>query len=197
MASSNKEVFARSVTQSCLTLCNPSSDHGIFQATILEWVAISYSRGSSWPRDQTCVFCLSWIGRQILYHCTTWEALKRCLPDSDLNRIYRIDLQFSLLRVIVPNHVTWFVHVVVLRWLYICSVCKNIFWFFFFWNYIYSQNFSIMCIIFWFWGDYLKMHSYMGDSFLLKFVILPTPSSFSVDGLASSSSERSREMWNK
>ena len=139
MASSNKEVFARSVTQSCLTLCNPidcslpgSSDHGIFQATILEWVAISYSRGSSWPRDQTCVFCLSWIGRQILYHCTTWEALKRCLPDSDLNRIYRIDLQFSLLRVIVPNHVTWFVHVVVLRWLYICCVCKNIFWSFFF-----------------------------------------------------------------
>ena len=38
------------------------------------------------------------------------------------------------------------------------------------------------------------MHSYMGDSFLLKLVILLTPSSFSVDGLASYFSERSREM---
>ena len=31
------------------------SVHGIFQARILEWVAISYSRGSSWPRDQTSI----------------------------------------------------------------------------------------------------------------------------------------------
>ena len=50
------------VTQSCLTLCDPvdcsppgSSIHGILQARILEWVAISFSRGSSWPRDQTQV----------------------------------------------------------------------------------------------------------------------------------------------
>ena len=33
--------------------------HGISQAKILEWVAISFSRGSSWPRDQTCVFCIA------------------------------------------------------------------------------------------------------------------------------------------
>ena len=32
-----------------------SSVHGIFQARILAWVAISYSRGSSWPRDQSSV----------------------------------------------------------------------------------------------------------------------------------------------
>ena len=50
--------------QSCLTLCDPmdcspsgSSVHGIFQARILEWVAISYSRRSSCPRDQTCATC--------------------------------------------------------------------------------------------------------------------------------------------
>ena len=49
--------------------------HGIFQAGILEWVAISYFRGPSWPRDWTRISCLSFIGRQILYHCTTWEAL--------------------------------------------------------------------------------------------------------------------------
>ena len=48
------------VTQSCPTLCNPvdcsppgSSVHGILQARILQWVAISFSRGSSQPRDQT------------------------------------------------------------------------------------------------------------------------------------------------
>ena len=48
--------------QSCLILCDPmdcsrtgSSVHGIFQARILEWVAISFSRGSSLPRDQTCI----------------------------------------------------------------------------------------------------------------------------------------------
>ena len=44
------------------------------QERILEWVAISSSRGCSWPRDQTCVSCISCTGRQILYHHTTWEA---------------------------------------------------------------------------------------------------------------------------
>ena len=50
------------VAQSCLTLCDPvdcslpgSSVHGILQARILKWVAISFSRGSSRPRDQTQV----------------------------------------------------------------------------------------------------------------------------------------------
>ena len=44
-----------------------SSVHEIFQARLLEWVAISFSRGSSRPRDRTCVSC---IGRWILYHCS-------------------------------------------------------------------------------------------------------------------------------
>ena len=59
------------VDQSHPTLCNAmdcspsgSSVHGILQARILEWVAISFSRGSSRPRDWTPV---SYIGRQILY----------------------------------------------------------------------------------------------------------------------------------
>ena len=53
--------------------CSPSgsSVRGISQARILEWVAVFCSRGSSWPRDRTWVSC---IGRQILYHCATWEA---------------------------------------------------------------------------------------------------------------------------
>ena len=54
------------VAQTCLTLFYPldhslpgSSVHGILQARILEWVAISFSRGSSWPKDQT------WVHRKI------------------------------------------------------------------------------------------------------------------------------------
>ena len=45
------------VAQSCLTLCDPMdyTVYGILQARILEWVAISFSRGSSRPRDQTQV----------------------------------------------------------------------------------------------------------------------------------------------
>ena len=51
-----------------------SSVHGIFQARILEWVAISFSRRSSRPRDRTWVSCISRIGRWILYCWATWEA---------------------------------------------------------------------------------------------------------------------------
>ena len=66
--------------QSCPTLCDPthwsppgSSVHGILQARVLEWVAISSSRASSLARDQTWVSCISCIGRQILSHCATWN----------------------------------------------------------------------------------------------------------------------------
>ena len=52
-----------------------SSVHGISQARILEWVTISFSRGSSQPRDRTCVSCIFYVSRWILYNCTTWEAL--------------------------------------------------------------------------------------------------------------------------
>ena len=59
--------------------CNPidyslptSSVHRIFQARILQWVTISFSRGSSSPRDQTCVSCISFTGWQILYHPTAY-----------------------------------------------------------------------------------------------------------------------------
>ena len=69
------------VTQSCLTLCDPkdygppgSSVRGIFQARILEWVAISSSRRSSWLRDQTCISYFSCIG-WFLYPWATWEVL--------------------------------------------------------------------------------------------------------------------------
>ena len=61
--------------KSCLTLCYTmdwslpdSSVHGILQARIPEWVAISFSRGFSWPRDQTHISCISCIGMQIFYY---------------------------------------------------------------------------------------------------------------------------------
>ena len=50
--------------------CSPpgSSIPGLFQARILEWVAIYSSRGSSQPRDQIYVSCVSCTGRWVLYH---------------------------------------------------------------------------------------------------------------------------------
>ena len=63
--------------QLCTTLCEPmdcsppgSSIHGIFQTRILEWVAVSFSRVSSRPRDQTRFSCISCIGRRIQW----WEV---------------------------------------------------------------------------------------------------------------------------
>ena len=54
------------VLESCVTLCGPvdcsppgSSVQGISQARILEWVAISFSRGSSWPGDRIHVSCMA------------------------------------------------------------------------------------------------------------------------------------------
>ena len=60
------------VTQSCQTLCDlmDYSVHGILQARILEWVAFSFSRGSSQPRNRTQVSCFaggfftSWATRE-------------------------------------------------------------------------------------------------------------------------------------
>ena len=56
----------------CVWLCDPmhrslpgSSAHGILQARILEWVAIPSSRGSSQPRNWTCISCVSCIGKQV------------------------------------------------------------------------------------------------------------------------------------
>ena len=74
----NWSVHAKSL-QSCLTLCDPvdcnlpgSSVHGIFQARILEWVAMPSFWGSSQPRDWTYVSYVSCIGRWVLHH---WHHL--------------------------------------------------------------------------------------------------------------------------
>ena len=61
--------------------CSPPgfSVHGLFQTRILEWVFISFFRGSSWPRDRTHVAC---TGRWILYHWATREACCNMYPHS-------------------------------------------------------------------------------------------------------------------
>ena len=70
------------VAQLCLTLCDPmdcsppdSSVLGIFQARILEWVAISFSRGSSWPRNRTCISCVSCFEGRFFTHWAIGEVL--------------------------------------------------------------------------------------------------------------------------
>ena len=68
------------IAQSCLTFCSSmdcsppgSSVLGILQARILKWVSVPFSRGSSWPRDQTQVSCIAgrfftiWATREALY----------------------------------------------------------------------------------------------------------------------------------
>ena len=90
--------------QSCPTLCDPmecslpgSSVHGIFQARILEWVAVSFSRGSSQPRNQTCISQLLHC-RQIFYHWATGEAQKWCKKDKirDVYKALGFDKKITL-----------------------------------------------------------------------------------------------------
>ena len=110
------------LTQLCPFLCDlmdysppGPSVHGIFQARILEWAAIPFSRGSSWPRDQTCISCISCIGR-ILYHCSTEEAKctrspynganfpQRCVLCSFLTSILKLFMRkFKILSEIVTQ----------------------------------------------------------------------------------------------
>ena len=81
-------LYAKSLCH--VQLCDPmdyslpgSSAQHILQARILEWVAISCSRGSSWPRDQTQVSYVFCIGRRVLYHERHLRSLKIYLQVPD------------------------------------------------------------------------------------------------------------------
>ena len=90
------------VIQSCPTLFNPmdcslpgSSVHRIFQSRVLAWVAISFSRGSSWSRDQTQV---SHIAGSRFTVWATWEApyQKMCTKRNNLEiSSFTQDLEFE------------------------------------------------------------------------------------------------------
>ena len=86
-------VIGHLVTKSCLTLCDPmdfslpvSSVLGIFQMRILEWIAISFSRGSSQPRGQTWISCIAGrfftakpLGKEAIWIADPSCLLKSCL----------------------------------------------------------------------------------------------------------------------
>ena len=88
-------VCAQSLSQAWLFTtswdCSPpgSSVLGTLQARILEWVPISSSRGSSRPRDRTCISC---IGRWILYHWATWKVPHAFISLAHSMASARIDL---------------------------------------------------------------------------------------------------------
>ena len=103
------------VTQLCPTLCDPmdcsllrSSVHGIFQARVLEWVVISFSRGSSWPGDQTQVSCTVsrrftiWATRQVpgwleySNHPSWWGGCEVCTELGGYSKCYWIWFSFFL-----------------------------------------------------------------------------------------------------
>ena len=78
----DKWLFHVLVTQSYLTLCDPmdcslpgSSVHGILQARIVEWVAMPFSRVSSWPRDWTCIAYRFNLADRFFTTSIMWEAL--------------------------------------------------------------------------------------------------------------------------
>ena len=77
----NKCLHAKSL-QFCLTLCNPVdsslpdfSVRGVFQARILEWVPVPFSRGSSWTRDRICISVSPALAGGFFTTSATWEAI--------------------------------------------------------------------------------------------------------------------------
>ena len=101
----NARLKQSEVAQSCPTLCDPidcslpgSSVHGIFQAIVLEWVAISFSRGSSRPRARTRVshtvnrrFTV-WATREVLFEFIS-RGLTALEPCTDFSAILLASLQ--------------------------------------------------------------------------------------------------------
>ena len=85
--------------------CSPpsSSVHRVSQARILEWIAISFSVGSSWPRDQTRV---SYICRRIFYHWATREAPDMWI-DTYKYPYTHIYIHFHIFKTHVILHITF------------------------------------------------------------------------------------------
>ena len=113
---------------------------GIFQARILDWVAISFSRGPSWPRDRTWVSC---IGKRILYH---W-ATKKCIVIK-MTEIYLLCLPIHCPIKIVLNmyndiYFLWFI-------LYLSHKCLCPYLSF------YSKNLGLELFFWWSWSFFWK-----------------------------------------
>ena len=96
-----KESLESLVVQSCPTLCDPmycslpgSSVHGIFQARILEWIAISFYRGSSRPRNGTQVSRI--VSRRFTVWATREEKSHQRLAQICSNRALAITVPSQL-----------------------------------------------------------------------------------------------------
>ena len=125
--------------QSCLTLCDPmdynppgSTVHGILQARILEWVAIPFSRGPSWPRDLTRISCIA------CRFFTDWAGEPTCFSITDFIRVF-IGLAKKLVQVFTqdqienPNEISgqpiylYFLIVTSFTFFYLDGMSKSIF----------------------------------------------------------------------
>ena len=98
-------LFCAKLLQWCPTVCNPmtcslpdSSVHGILQARILEWVAMIFSRESSWLKDQTHGSYISDFGRLVL---TVW--LVKIIPLSYFFPLFSFFRWYPSQVVILPN----------------------------------------------------------------------------------------------
>ena len=80
-----------------------SSIQEITPVRILGRVVISFSRGSSWPRDRARVSCISFIGRQILYHWDTRELFSNNLIHSLLG----LEQVTSVMCFVWSNELSW------------------------------------------------------------------------------------------
>ena len=99
--------------QSCLNLCNPrdcsppgSSVYGILQARILEWVSTPSSRGSSRPRDRTCVSWVSCIRDRFFTHWATWESPMECYSAIKRNTFESVLRRWMDLEPIIQSEVS-------------------------------------------------------------------------------------------
>ena len=108
-----QRTFSVLAAQSCLTLCNPtdcsppgSSVHGILQARILEWVAISFSTVSFWSRDRTQVF---WIAGRFFTVWVTREA-QRTLGICGCFYLLGVDsvLVFNVIFFLILKSIIWY-----------------------------------------------------------------------------------------
>ena len=112
-----------SVTKLCPTLCNPvdcsppgSSVLGISQARILEWIAISFSRVSSWLKDRICISC---IAGGFFINWTSTEAQSRtCLCMSGL-LIVTVDIKVPLTSISICSYVSLGINHICAKFLYI------------------------------------------------------------------------------
>ena len=110
-------------------LCNPmdsrlpgSSVHGIFQGKILDWVAVSFSRGSSWPRDQTQVSCIA--GGRFTVWATTEGHVYLSIYTHTHTLFFRFPSHLDYQRIL--TRVPCALHYILISYLFYVVVCEVI-----------------------------------------------------------------------